>query len=164
VSSLAVERAVISGADVAGAGTTYTTGATELLRLETLTFTLSCDATAVTRLAEVFVLAQDGSTIFQTEDRNDVSASWTVFYTFGIGLEAFCGVAANQAVVRAELPDTWLPPGAAIRLASVDTTGAVVAGDTLTSVVLFGISQTATPTTDVIPLLTPIQLADQAAA
>lgn len=161
---LADERSVISGARVTGSGVTYTLGTGHRLYLELLAFTLVTSAAVATRNPEVLIKAQSGETLATLQDLNDVGASWTVAYTYGVGLTAGCGIGANGGAIVNALPATWLEQGATITLTSLDSTGAQVAGDAFSNVVLYGVASTAGSSLDAIPLLTPLALNSQVAA
>lgn len=163
MSVLADERVVITGASVTGSGTTYTLSSVQRLRLETLTFTYTASGATATRYPVVYFFSQDGSVVAQIEDANDVTAGMTVNYTYGIGLVPFCGTALAGFNIQNALPDTWLAPESYIQLTSLDSSGVTVAGDTFTSVVLYGISDTGDNAPDVIPQLTPLASAQDAA-
>lgn len=165
MSSFAEERGAISGAPVSGSGVTYTLGPSQRVRLEAITFLLTTDATAVSRNPQVVLATQDGKTVATVPDWNDLPASSSCTYTFAIGLAAFCGTATAGGFIQNDLPDTVLEPGATVSLESRNaSTGVVVSGDSFTSVVLYGVAVAGGAPQDIIPLLTPIALADQAAA
>lgn len=166
MSSFADSRAAIAGAGGSGAVTAYRLGGDQRLRLEAVTFVYATSSAAATRHPVVALFDQAGALITRIEDLNDVSASSTIGYTFGIGLAAFCGIVGTAGYVRAELPDTVLEAGSSVTLTSINaTTAATITGDAFSSVVLYGTSESgAGPIGDVVPLLTPIALADQLGA
>jgi len=164
MSALSDERAAIVGQPGSGNPTVYTLGPTQRFRVEVLTFTLTASSTAGTRNVVVSYYEQDGTQIAAIPDLTDVPASATIVYTFGINLEAFCGVATSGTFVQNVLPDTWLEPGASIVVSSRDaSSGAVFSGDRFSAVLLWGIPDTPGDAPDVVPQLTPLASAQEAA-
>ena len=166
MSVVADERTLISGLSVtAGTGVVYTVGQSERLTLETITFVLTADATAIGRNPQVVFADPDGNRFATVPDWNDLPASGVGTYTFGLGLTASCGTGLTGQVVQNDLPWTVLEPGYSVILESLRVdTFAVVPGDTFTQVFLYGVSASTIATPDVVPLLTPIALDEQAAA
>lgn len=165
MSDFALEREMHRGVDAAGSGTVFTLPDGTRLRLETLSFTLVTDSTAVSRNMQVSIYNQAGLVIATLADWNDVAASLTVTYTWGIGLEAFCGSVAGATAIQNVLPDTVLEGGSSVAVASVNaSTGATVSGDAIGNVTLWGASDSGGTLADAIPLLTPLALDEQLAA
>lgn len=143
------------GAAGSGAFTTYTVPRDYALRLELLTFTLVTDATAGVHSASVAFT--DGVTQLVTAriwDWNEGGPSMTLYYTYGIGLRPFNCVVTTGMMIPNNLPDTILAPQTVISLAAVNDAGAAIAGDTITSVALYGdMFSTVAPSEESVTLL-----------
>ena len=159
MSLLADERAVILGKQGKGSVAAYTLAHLQRLRLETIVFTYVTDSSGTQHNPLVQLTDQPGNVLASIQDWNAVSDAQTVTYTFGIGLEAFCGSVSTGAIVQNTLPNTVLEGGSVVTLTSLNPGGGVIAGDQFLQVVLYGISDAGGQVADVIPLLTPLALA-----
>lgn len=128
----------ISQVNVTGSGLLYTVPGQGLFRCELVSFSLVTDGTAGVHGAQLEYRAQNGATLSLQQDLNDVSASSTVHYTFGIGLVAStCTIVSGNAIEH-PLPDCDLRPGDTIRVRAVDANGATIAGDSFQSISIYG--------------------------
>lgn len=162
MSLLADERAAIAGISGAAGVAGYKLAGTQRLRLETLVFTYVTGTNNSLHSPVVQFLDLSGLLVAAIEDWNDVGDTSVVSYTYGIGLEAFCGTAASGTIVQNALPDTVLEGGAQIVLSSIDPSGSLISADRFLEVTLYGISETVVPGANVIPLLTPLDIFSQA--
>jgi len=149
-----------SGRAGSGSVLVYSVPRDHSLRLELLTFTLTTDGTAGVHSALVtFTDTTLGAVTARLWDWNEGGPSSTLQYTYGIGLKPFNCTVTTGMMIQDALPDTILAPDTQITVSAVNTAGATIAGDTITSVVLFGRLFDAvgtTPTEDVPePMLVP---------
>lgn len=117
----------------------YTVPRDHFLRLELLTFVVTCDGTAGIHKARVTLFDTSLSkTIAVLRDLNEGGASEVLTYTYGIGLNASACVSVSGWEMTDALPETDLAPSTTITVASVNDSGATIGGDAIGSVVLYG--------------------------
>jgi len=128
-----------AGQSGSGSVLVYTVPDDHALRLELLTFTLTCDGTAGVHSAEVQLydaaLAQITARLW---DWNEGGPSMTLYYTYGIGLRPFNCTVTTGMMIPCHLPDTILAPASKITVLAVNAAGTTISGDAISSVVLFG--------------------------
>lgn len=156
--------APIRGVFGTGSTVVYTVPRDHSFRLEMLTFTLTTDATAGIHSALVtFTDTAISQITARLWDWNEGGPSMTLYYTYGIGLRPFNCTVTSGMMIRDDLPDTILAPETQITVAGVNGSAAVIAGDTVSAVVLYGdlysitgtIAGTVDDTPD--PLLVPLE-------
>jgi len=109
------------------------------LRLELLTFTLTTDGTAGVHSAKVsFRDTTLGAITATLWDWNEGGPTMTLIYTYGIGLKPFNCTVTTGMMIQDALPDTVLAPDTQITVTAVNTSGVTIAGDAISSVVLYG--------------------------
>lgn len=109
------------------------------LRLELLTFVVTCDATAGIHKAKVTLFDTSLSeTIAVLRDLNEGGATEVLTYTYGIGLNASACVSVSGWEMTDALPETDLAPGTMITVAMVNDSGTTLTGDAIGAVVLYG--------------------------
>jgi len=109
------------------------------LRLELLTFVVTCDGTAGIHKARVTLCdAALAKTTAVLRDLNEGGASEVLTYTYGIGLNASACVSVSGWEMTDALPETDLAPDTQITVAMVNDAGATIAGDAIGNVVLYG--------------------------
>jgi hypothetical protein len=127
------------GASVTGSGTVYTVPRGYILRLELLAFTVTTDATAgIHKVRVVFTDTALAAVTARLRDLNEGGPSMTLNYTYGIGLAASACTAATGWDMTDALPDTVLAPQTTITVTALDDSGATIAGDAVSGVVLYG--------------------------
>jgi hypothetical protein len=128
-----------SGSSGSGSVTVYTVPRGYELQLELLTFTLTADATAGIHKAKVsFRDAALGAVTARLRDLNEGGPGMTLTYTYGIGLTASACVAISGWEMTDALPLTVLAPQTTITVTAVNDSGATIAGDAISGVVLYG--------------------------
>lgn len=152
----------VAGTPVTGSGIVYTVPRDHRLRLETLTFTLTCSGAAGVHQPKVSIYDTTlNAYTARLTDWNEAPASAVIYYTFAIGLRPFNCTLTTGMGVQHDLPDTILEPDTLVYVASVDDTGATWGSDTITSVVLYGtffdtVSATTASAEAPGPLLVPV--------
>jgi hypothetical protein len=117
----------------------YTVPRGYVLRLELLTFTVTTDATAGIHKARVlFTDTALAAVTARLRDLNEGGPTMTLNYTYGIGLAASACTAATGWDMTDALPDTVLAPQTTVTVTALDDSGATIAGDAITGVVLYG--------------------------
>lgn len=128
-----------SGAAGSGSVVVYTVPRGYELQLDLLTFILTADATAGIHKAKVtFTDAALGAITARLRDLNEGGPSMVLTYTYGIGLTASACVAVSGWEMTDALPLTVLAPQTTITVSAVNDSGATIAGDTISGVVLYG--------------------------
>jgi hypothetical protein len=128
-----------SGQSGLGSLVVYTVPRAYDLRLDVLTFTVTTDTTAGIHHAKVvFTDTALGAVTARLRDLNEGGPSMTLRYTYGVGLSASACVAADGWEMTDALPVTVLAPQTNISVIVVNDAGAVIAGDAISDVVLYG--------------------------
>lgn len=155
----------INGTSGTGSLTVYTLSPHERFRLESLSFDVVASAAGALHYAEVLLRSQDGSTIARVPDRLDVTDGSTVTYTFGVGLTPSCGLINSGLASQNDLPVATLEDGCSVVVRVVDPTGAVIAADAISAVLLWVQDVDGAPTIDnVVPPYTPLEILPPVAA
>jgi hypothetical protein len=129
-----------SGAGGSGSSVVYTVPRAYELQLDVLTFTVTTDATAGIHHAKVtFTDTALGAVTARLRDLNEGGPSMTLRYTYGVGLSASACSAADGWEMTDALPFTVLAPETRISVIMVNDGGTVIAGDTISEVVLYGV-------------------------
>ncbi len=149
-----------AGAFGTGQTLVYSVPRDHSLRLELLTFTLTTDGTAGVHSALVtFTDTTLNAITARLWDWNEGGPTSSLFYTYGIGLKPFNCTVTTGMMIQDALPDTILAPDTQIRVAGVNGSATVIAGDAVSNVVLYGsfVDEVAAsaPLPDVLPMLVP---------
>lgn len=109
------------------------------LALEMLYFKVVCGAAAGIHKARVTFLDKAlDTTTARMRDLNEGGANETLYYTYGLGLNASACVTVDGWEMTDALPYTELSPDTEIHVAMIDDNGNVIAGDTIDPVTLVG--------------------------
>lgn len=119
-----------------GFATIYTAPSGRNTGIETLTFTVTADATAGIHRVRVRFVDNAGNIVGTFDDQNDSGPSQTTIYTYGLGLNASACTTATGWAVTDALPWTQLGSGYTVTVETINDNGVQVAGDTIEAVVL----------------------------
>lgn len=131
--------------------TVYTTPPAQDFALDSITFLLHCAGTATEHHAVIEYVDSSGVVVGSFMDWNIALDGATIRYTFGIGLIPSACDLTDGWTVEHDLPNTILDASTEIKIRSVDETGAAIAGDNVTAVIMYATQLASATSGDVVP-------------